>query len=177
MTNLYYSDARKWLHWLSAMAVIGLFASGLWMVELGYYDAWYQRAPAWHVNVGLLLFVATLARLMLQRQNPRLKAPPFQRIAARTAHLSLLLCIVLLALTGYGLSTADGRPLLFFGVEIPGMGSVIPQQESVLGEWHELIAYTTMVLSFLHAAAAIKHHVIDSDDTLKRMLIHRGTER
>lgn len=171
MTNTRYSSTRKLLHWLSALVVVGLFASGLWMVELGYYDAWYQRAPAWHVNVGLLLFIATLARFMLQRQNPVIEAPPLQRLAARVAHLSLLLCIVLLTLTGYGLSTADQRPLLFFGLEIPGMGSFIPQQESVLGEWHELIAYATIALSLLHAAAAIKHHVIDRDDTLKRMLI------
>lgn len=171
MTISHYSATRKLLHWLSAAVVIGLFVSGLWMVELGYYDAWYQRAPAWHVNVGVLLFVATLARVMLQRQNPPLKAARFQRVVARMAHLSLLFCIVLLALSGYGLSTADGRPLLFFNIEIPGMGSFIPRQASVLGEWHELLAYTTMALSLLHAVAAIKHHVIDNDDTLKRMLI------
>lgn len=171
MAITHYSATRKLLHWLSAATVVGLFASGLWMVELGYYDAWYQRAPAWHVNAGVLLFVATLARAMLQRQNPPIQAVRIQRLAARVAHASLLLCIVLLALTGYGLSTADGRPLLFFNIEIPGMGSLIPQQETALGKWHELLAYTTIALSLLHAAAAIKHHVIDKDDTLKRMLI------
>ncbi len=171
MTDIRYSTTRKLLHWLSALAVLALFASGLWMVELGYYDAWYQRAPAWHINVGVLLFIVTTARFMLQRNNPTLDASAIQRVAARVAHLSLLLCIVLLTVTGYGFSTADGRPLLFFGLEIPSMGAVIAQQETVMGEWHELIAYATIGLSLLHAAAAIKHHVIDRDDTLKRMLI------
>lgn len=172
-----YSPFRKALHWLSAFAVLGLFASGLWMVDLTYYDAWYQRAPAWHVNVGVLLFIATLARVMLQQRNPHIHAPTLQRWAARSAHLSLLLCIVLLTFTGYGLSTADDRPLMVFGLSIPGMGSVIPQQSTVLGEWHELIAYTTIALSLLHAAAALKHHVIDRDDTLQRMLFDRGLNK
>lgn len=172
-----YSPFRKVLHWLSAVIVIGLFASGLWMVELTYYNPWYQRAPTWHVNIGVVLFVATLWRLMLQSRNPRLQASTLQRWAAKMAHLSLLVCIVLLTLTGYGLSTADDRPLMVFGLAIPGMGSVMPQQESVLGEWHELIAYAMMALTLLHAAAAFKHHVIDRDDTLQRMLIHRGIKK
>ncbi len=33
------------LHWAVAVLMMALFALGLWMVELGYYDAWYQRAP------------------------------------------------------------------------------------------------------------------------------------
>jgi cytochrome b561 len=170
MANSNYSLARKVLHWLSAIVVIGLFASGVWMVDLGYYDAWYQTAPAWHVNVGVVLFFATLIRLMLQAKNPPLNAGFAQKIAARFAHISLLLCIVLLTLTGYGLSTADGRPLMFLGLEIPGMGELIPQQSSVLGDWHEIIAYAIIGLSLLHSIAAIKHHWIDRDETLKRML-------
>ena len=52
------------LHWLSAIAVIGLFALGWWMTGLDYYDAWYHRAPWWHKSVGMVLLGLTLARVV-----------------------------------------------------------------------------------------------------------------
>ena len=57
-------------HWVSAAAVPGLFALGLWMVDLGYYSAWYYRAPHIHKGVGLLLFGLTIVRLAWRLSHP-----------------------------------------------------------------------------------------------------------
>ena len=43
-------------HWLSAIIVYGMFALGLWMVTLSYYDGWYHKEPELHKKLGVLLF-------------------------------------------------------------------------------------------------------------------------
>ena len=45
------------LHWLMALAVIGMFALGIWMRQLSYYDPWYRDGPSIHKGIGILLFI------------------------------------------------------------------------------------------------------------------------
>jgi cytochrome b561 len=52
------------LHWLVALVVIGLFALGVWMTGLTYYDDWYKRGPDLHKSIGILLFLVMLARVI-----------------------------------------------------------------------------------------------------------------
>ena len=59
------------LHWSIAMTIIGLFALGLWMVELDYYDAWYRKAPDLHKSIGILLFIAVALRILWRTGNRR----------------------------------------------------------------------------------------------------------
>ncbi len=73
--------------------------------------------------------------------------------------------------SGYLISTADGRPLEVFGLfEIPALISGIDGQEDRAGEIHLALAYSLMGLTGLHAVAALKHHFIDKDRTLLRIL-------
>ena len=72
MTMTLRNRSNQWglisiaIHWISALTIIGLFVLGLWMVELTYYDDWYQKGPALHESIGITLFVLTLIRLLLQ---------------------------------------------------------------------------------------------------------------
>jgi cytochrome b561 len=61
-----YTLPQRGLHWITALTVIGLFAMGLWMSDMGYYDPWYHKAPFWHKSVGLSLAALVLARLALR---------------------------------------------------------------------------------------------------------------
>ena len=63
-SKLAYGITAIVTHWLSAIVVIGLFAVGVWMVELTYYSAWYKTAPHLHKSVGILLLAVTLFRLL-----------------------------------------------------------------------------------------------------------------
>ncbi len=160
------------LHWLVAIAVLELFALGLWMVELTYYDAWYQRAPALHKGVGVLLFFVMLARLAwhLTNPQPRLSGAPWERLAARLAHGMLYLLLYALMVSGYLISTADGRAIDVLGLfNIPATFSG-KHQEDIAGIVHRYLAYGVIAFATLHALAALKHHFIDRDNTLKRML-------
>ena len=73
--------------------------------------------------------------------------------------------------SGYLISTADNRPIDVFGwFFIPASITSIPDQEDTAGLVHLVVASTLLGLVLLHAAAALKHHYIDRDDTLKRIL-------
>lgn len=166
------------LHWLVAAAVVGLFALGLWMVELSYYDTWYRTAPAIHKSVGVLLFGVVVVRLAWRQLGPR-PAPldshrPFERRAAAVTHALLYALLIAVMLTGYLISTADGRPIDVFGLfQVPAIISGLPNQADIAGKVHLYLAVTLVSIAGLHALAALKHHLLDHDRTLLRMLGRR----
>ncbi|MFO7581371.1 cytochrome b [Guyparkeria sp.] len=161
------------LHWLVALVVFGLFGLGLWMVELTYYDPWYRQAPAIHKAVGVLLFLAVVGRLVWRWINPSPALPGsrIERIAARLVHGALYALLLAVMVAGYLISTADGSAIDVFGLfSMPATVADLPDQEDVAGVVHFWLAWTVIVLTGLHAAAALKHQFIDRDGTLMRML-------
>lgn len=170
-----YGHLSVLLHWIVALTVYGMFALGLWMVSLGYYDSWYHDAPDIHKSIGILLMMVMVVRLMWRFIS---KPPgalttysPFTRIAAITGHALLYLLLFALLFSGYLISTADGKPVSVFGwFEIPATLSDAGVQADLAGEIHLWLAWSVVIFSVLHALAALKHHFIDKDATLKRML-------
>jgi cytochrome b561 len=161
------------LHWLAAILVTGLFILGLWMVELTYYHHWYQRAPDIHKSIGVLLFAVMLVRLFWRYGNPVPEATgsSLERTVAPRAHQLLYVILFAQMLSGYLISTADGRGIEVFGLfTLPATLHGLDKQEDIAGDIHELLAFTLIILALLHALAALKHHFFDHDQTLLRML-------
>lgn len=163
------------LHWLVAAVVVGLFTLGLWMVELTYYDDWYRTAPAVHKAVGVLLFMVVALRFGWRQLGPH-PAPlashgPLERRAAGIAHALMYVLLLAVMLSGYLISTADGRPIDVFGLfRVPALISDLPNQADIAGKVHLYLAITLVSLAAVHALAALKHQFIDRDGTLLRML-------
>ena len=65
-----YGHLSLLIHWLVAIVVYGMFALGLWMVSLGYYDTWYHQAPEIHKSIGMLLFFIMLFRVVWRFISP-----------------------------------------------------------------------------------------------------------
>ncbi len=175
-----YGLAAIGLHWLMAVAVIGLFALGWWMVELSYYDSWYRQAPAIHKAVGILLFLLLVARLAWRWINPspRLLGRPWERRIASLVHGAFYALLFALMIAGYLISTADGSAIDVFGLfSVPAAISDLPDQEDIAGDIHRWLAWTVIALTVLHSLAAFKHHLIDRDDTLRRMLRPAASRR
>lgn len=94
----------------------------------------------------------------------------FEHSIATLVHWTINLLIFLVILSGYLISTADGRPIEIFGiVTIPATVYRFEQQEEIAGDMHLLLAFILIGLSALHVLAAVKHHFIDRDRTLARM--------
>ena len=162
------------LHWLVALSVFGLFALGLWMTELDYYDNWYKQGPWWHKSIGITLFFVVIFRLCWRVLNPPpvalTKHKPWEIKLAHTAHLLLYLLLLVIMVSGYLISTADNRPIEVFGwFAVPATITSLPNQEDIAGWVHLILASSLIGLVLLHAAAALKHHFIDRDRTLKRI--------
>jgi cytochrome b561 len=163
------------IHWLMAITIISLFILGLWMVELDYYSEWYQTGPFIHKSIGITVAIFLMIRFVIRISGdmplPEQGAKILETKLAGLVHALLYLIIVGIVCSGYMISTADGRPIEVFGlIEIPATVVSFENQEDVFGNIHLLAAYTLMSLVALHALASIKHHIIDKDNTLTRML-------
>jgi len=160
-------------HWLTALGVFTLFGLGLYMVDLGYYDPWYHRAPALHKSIGLLLFVLVVGRLIWVLVNSKpipLATRRWERVAAKAVHFVLYFVLLLVLLSGYLIAAADGRAIpVFDWFSVPGY-RFWTGQEDVAGDVHEIAAWLLIGLVAFHALGALKHHFVDRDATLKRML-------
>lgn len=169
-----YGSLSISLHWLAALAVFGLFGLGFWMVGLSYYDPLRQSAPYWHKSIGIVLLLLMAIRAVWRVISPP-PAPlpshgPLTRRASHLGHLALYLGVFVVMISGYLISTADGRPIEVFGLfTVPATVSGLPQQEDIAGAVHKYAAWALVLFAGVHALAALKHHVIDRDSTLLRM--------
>ncbi|WP_416394690.1 cytochrome b [Allohahella sp. A8] len=163
------------LHWLVAITVFAMFGLGLYMVDLDYYDPWYTDAPDLHRSAGVLLFVLVILRLLWRLVNQR-PAPlaghrQFERVAAVVVHGFLYLDLFIVMVSGYLISTADGRGIEVFGLfEVPALLAAEKGREELAGLVHWYAALALVAMAGVHAAAALKHHFVDRDQTLMRML-------
>ncbi|PHS19243.1 MAG: cytochrome b [Kangiella sp.] len=174
-TRQHYGWLAISLHWISAITIISLFALGFWMVDLGYYDSWYKTGPALHKSIGISFFLLMLFRLMwkvIQIQPESLSShTEIEKKLGHWMHLALYALVFFIMMSGYLISTADGRGIeVFQFFEVPAISAFIENQEDVAGLVHQYAAYTLVFMVVLHASAALKHHFIDKDKTLTRML-------
>lgn len=166
--------ANVCLHWIIASLLIALFFLGDYMVALDYYDPWYQSAPFWHKSFGLLVVVLMLARVAARiywTRPKRIEPSKFEMVVTRLVHAFFYVAVLAICLSGYLISTADGRPVSFFGlIDVVSLGEFVPNQEDVAGLWHKRIVDAVLIVAIIHAIAALKHHFVNRDSVLKRML-------
>jgi cytochrome b561 len=167
-----YGLVSRLLHWLMAIAIIAMFGLGLWMVDLDYYSPYYHSAPELHKSVGILLLIALALRFGWRLASVKPDdddLTPFERTASRIVHWGFYPLLLALMVSGYLISTADGRPVEVFGwfnVPSPGENKGL---EDTAGAIHTYLAYVVILLAAVHAAAAVKHHVVDRGRSLSRM--------
>lgn len=168
-----YNPVARAIHWLSAIVVIAMFGVGLWMVDLSYYSQWYKTAPHWHKSVGLLLAGLTIFRFVwkLVTPSPRTEGSTLEIIGAKLAHMAMYVLLIVLFVSGYLISTEDGRAIdVFNWFSVPALGALFENQADISGQIHFYTAWALIILAAVHAIAALKHHLIYKDNTLKKML-------
>ncbi|MBI1196098.1 MAG: cytochrome b [Gammaproteobacteria bacterium] len=161
------------LHWVMALGIFFLFGLGLYMTDLDYYDAWYHKGPDLHKALGMMVLLMLLVRIPWRLANlrPEPQGRPWEQQAARWMHNSHYLLMTVVLITGYLIPTAKGEGVDVFGlIEVPSVMRLSGPQEDLAGWIHWLSAWILVVLAVLHALAAYKHHFVDKDDTLLRMI-------
>ena len=169
-----YTRVAIGLHWLIAVALVGRFSVGLYMVELPL-SPQKLRIYSWHKWAGVTIFLCVGLRLgwRLLHAPPELPAamPAWQRNIAGATHVLLYLLMFAVPLSGWLMSSAKGFQTVYFGV-LPLPDLLIKNQElgDLLKEMHTLLNFSMATLVAAHLGAALKYHFIDRDDVLARML-------
>ena len=165
----------KLLHWSIAILIIGLIWLGWYMVDLTYYDKWYNDSLHYHKSLGMLALALALVKIGWQWHTP---APgpvaglkTWEKASAKVMHYVLWGMMLLIPVTGYLISTSAGKPIqLFNWFELPAIVDVDEELRELAIDVHFYLAYATLFLVAGHAGAALKHHFINRDNTLRRML-------
>ena len=178
MTGVRYTRTAIGLHWAVALLIFAAFPVGLYMVELPLSPT-KLKIYSYHKWVGVTIFLLALARLLWRATHP---APPmpesvprWQQALAGATHILLYLLMVAIPLSGWLMSSALGFQTVYLGVlPLPDL----LEKDKLLGEQlkflHMFLNYTLGALVLMHIGAALKHHLIDRDDVLTRMLPRIG---
>lgn len=170
------------IHWISAALIAGMIGLGLYMthadIEVGEAFDLYQ----WHKSFGFVALALTLIRIAVRA---RIDRPPFptqmrrsEVILAKLAHGLFYALLIALPLIGWVMVSASLLPVptvLFGLVEIPPIAAPNERLCEIARTTHRFAAWTLAALIVMHIAAALKHHWLDRDMTLRRMLFGRGS--
>jgi len=163
-------------HWLTVLLLVAVYA----LIEL--HGAFPKGSEAreltklWHEMLGLTVFALVFVRLTLRAIYPAPAIQPlpprWQERAARAMHITLYAFLIIMPLLGWLVLSAKGRPVPFFGLELPALIGPDKAVARSLEDIHEVIGTLGYFLIGGHAAAALWHHYLMRDDTLRHMLPH-----
>ena len=169
-----YTGVAIGLHWLIGIMILMSLSVGLYMAGLSLSPD-KLRLYSWHKWAGVTIFMLVLVRSLWRLTHP---APPlpddvpvWQRKVAEATHYALYALMIVIPLTGWLMSSAKGFQTVYFGViPIPDMLAKNEGMGETLVLVHRYLNYSMIGLVIAHIAAALKHHFIDKDDILRRML-------
>jgi cytochrome b561 len=168
-----YTRTAIVLHWVVAGLVLANFLLGPWMADLPLSPE-KLRLYGWHKGIGVTVFLLMLARLAWRRWHPAPPAvpmPEWQQRAARATHALLYVLLLLIPLSGWVYSSASGVQVVYLGlVPLPDLVAQDRSLAAILKALHVTLSFALLALVFLHVGAALKHHFIDRDGVLARIL-------
>ncbi len=169
-----YSAVAIALHWLIAAAILCTFVLAQYMTELEISPT-KLKLYAYHKWIGVTIFMLVLVRLGWRLSHrpppPPVTMPAWQHSAANITHFFLYALTLLIPLSGWLMSSALGFQVVYLGVlPIPDLLGKNKEMADQLMQLHEALNWLMVLLIALHVAAALKHHLVDRDDVLRRML-------
>lgn len=176
-TNDGWGALAKAFHWLIALAIVINIPLGLWADALPL-STTKVEAFYWHKSVGLTVLWLAVLRLLWRFTNPtpRLPAamPGWERVLAHGSHLLLYVAMIAMPVSGWVVNSAANFPLDLYGfIPVPDLVPGTMDEEAIEGiaaAIHYWLFIGICVLLTAHVAGALKHHFIERDDVLRRML-------
>ena len=161
------------LHWLMVLLIVAVYAT----IELkGNFPKGSEPRDLlkhWHFMLGLSVFALVWLRILARRLHPAPKAvagAAWERGLAKLMHLALYGLMIGMPLLGWLLLSAEGKPIPFFGLELPALMGANHAWAERFEELHEVVGQAGYWLIGLHAVAALGRHYVRRDGTLQRML-------
>jgi cytochrome b561 len=176
-----YTSVAIVLHWLLALAIGVMFGVGLYMADLPI-SPLKLKLTNYHKWAGICFLALSALRLLwrLTHRPPALSPaiqkamPSWQTLAYHATHYAMYALFLIVPLVGWAYSSAAGFPIVLFGViPLPDFMAVDKEFAKQIKELHEISAFALVGLAGLHIAAAVKHHFVDKDGLISRMLPSR----
>jgi len=164
------------LHWVIGLAMIGMVLFGMWMADLPKEYPGRTDLYALHKSIGVLVLVFATWRLVRRIGIGMLQGvgdyAAWEKVLSKLVAGFLLFATLALPLSGIAMTVYAARPIAVFGV--PVLPQLIAERNKGMGDIfhgaHELLGWAVLGLVTLHILGALKHHFVDGDGTLKRML-------
>ncbi|NDV01198.1 cytochrome b [Pseudoroseicyclus tamaricis] len=170
-----YRGPAQALHWLTALLILSTIPAGVIMVEEGTSRPVQDALYLWHKNVGVVIFLLVVARLIYRAFHPAPplpgRVPPLQRRIAYATHWLLYLLVLVMTISGYIRVKAGGFPIEM--LDALGLPSLVPRSDDLAEtaqNVHLTARYAIVVLVLLHIGAALYHLLVRKDGVFQRML-------
>lgn len=177
-TKAQLSNLTIFLHWIVGLTIIILAVVGIYMHE----NEVFELYPI-HKSMGVLIFFVIVVRVYWRFSNgwlqPVREYKAIERNLAKIVHWVLIIAMVVMPISGFIMSGAGGYGVSVFGLEIvaaqfdPVAKEAIPYNAALaefMHETHGIMGWIIVIAIVLHIIGAFKHHIIDKDNTLRRML-------
>jgi cytochrome b561 len=169
-----YTPTAISLHWLIALLIFIAFPLGIYMHDLPLSPD-KLRLYSYHKWIGVTVFALALVRVYWRATHvpPSLpdNMPNWEKFAAHATHYALYALIFIIPISGWLMSSAKGFQTVWFGVlPLPDLLDKDKELGDLLLEVHKLLNFLLFGLVLGHVGAALKHHFIQHDDILARMV-------
>jgi cytochrome b561 len=177
-TTRSWGALSKALHWIVVILIVVQFfiAARAYSLPRGpaLIEAW-----GWHKSIGMTVFMLAVVRLVWRWMNPvpdlTAETRPWERTLAKLSHVLLYALIFSLPLTGLLMSQAKNFPVSWFHLlQWPDLVAPDRALSESMESAHKILVKALVGVALLHIAGALKHHIIDKNDVLKRMLPFGG---
>ena len=171
-----YGAVARFLHWALFALILVQVPGGLLI------DAFPRASEArvlvlsTHTSLGIAALLLVLARIArrLATRGIEPEGPRWQRRLAGAAHVALYVLMVAVPIVGYLLADARGRGIPFFGLDAPEWLPTDRALAGTLEDVHETLSWALVAVVAVHVVAALWHHFVLRDGTLRRMLPMRA---
>ena len=169
-----YRQTARILHWLVALVVLATIPAGLMMLDESFGQQTRNRLFVFHKNVGVVILLLVLARLIYRARHP---APPmpagmpgWKRKVAAATHGLLYVLLLVMAVSGYVRVEAGNFPIeMLDALGIPSLVPVNETLESAAQAVHYWTRYLLVPLILVHVGAALQHRFWLRDGVFARM--------
>ncbi len=177
-TTRSWGSVSKALHWIIVLLIINqwVIAERADSLPVGIAKL---KALAWHKSFGLTILALAVIRLVWRWTNPvpdlSTETRPWERLLAKVSHVLLYALIFAMPLTGWMMSSAKNFPVSWFNLfQVPDLVAPSETLFTQMRHLHHLLFGILVGVAVLHVLGALKHHFVDRNDVLKRMLPFGG---